>query len=146
LHQQNPPVLNWRCRLTQVDLNNGRKTVVVFVFPSFWRLLFSIIVSLSEIVFFNKCLMIYLLVTINEQKMTERWYGGCVAVVILRTCRQVLTVSGLPATCFAVATSTAPRTSLLRFAVFAARCSSSKHRPRPSCSYSSSSSSSQGRN
>jgi len=28
LHQQNPPVLNWRCRLTQVDLYNGRKTVV----------------------------------------------------------------------------------------------------------------------
>jgi len=25
LHQQNPPVLNWRCRLTQVDLYNGRK-------------------------------------------------------------------------------------------------------------------------
>jgi len=23
------PVLNWRCRLTQVDLCNGRKTVVV---------------------------------------------------------------------------------------------------------------------
>ena len=30
LHQQNPlPVLNWRCRLTQTDLYNGRKTVVV---------------------------------------------------------------------------------------------------------------------
>ena len=28
LHQQNPPVLNWRCRLTQVDLYNGRKMVV----------------------------------------------------------------------------------------------------------------------
>ena len=27
LHQQNPPVLNWRCRLMQVNLNNGRKTV-----------------------------------------------------------------------------------------------------------------------
>jgi len=26
LHQKNPPVLNWRCRLTQVDLYNGRKT------------------------------------------------------------------------------------------------------------------------
>ena len=25
LHQQNPPVLNWRCRLMQVDLYNGRK-------------------------------------------------------------------------------------------------------------------------
>ena len=24
LHQQNPPVLNWRCRLMQVDLYNGR--------------------------------------------------------------------------------------------------------------------------
>jgi len=24
-HQQNPPVLNWRCRLTQVDLYNGCK-------------------------------------------------------------------------------------------------------------------------
>ena len=31
LRQQNPPVLNWRCRLTQVDLYNGRKTVVVVV-------------------------------------------------------------------------------------------------------------------
>jgi len=31
LHQQNPPVLNWRCWLTQVDLYNGRKTVVVVV-------------------------------------------------------------------------------------------------------------------
>jgi len=29
LHKQNPPVLNWRCWLTQVDLYNGRKTVVV---------------------------------------------------------------------------------------------------------------------
>ena len=27
----NPPVLNWRCRLTQVDLYNGRKTVVVLL-------------------------------------------------------------------------------------------------------------------
>jgi len=27
LHQQNPPVLNWKCRrLRQVDLSNGRKT------------------------------------------------------------------------------------------------------------------------
>ena len=26
MHQQNPPVLNWRCQLTQVDLYNGRKT------------------------------------------------------------------------------------------------------------------------
>ena len=25
LHQQNPPVLSWRCQLTQVDLHNGRK-------------------------------------------------------------------------------------------------------------------------
>jgi len=31
LHQQKPPVLNWRCRLTQVDLHNGRKMVVVVV-------------------------------------------------------------------------------------------------------------------
>jgi len=29
VHQQNPPVLNWRCQLMQVDLYNGRKTVVV---------------------------------------------------------------------------------------------------------------------
>jgi len=27
--QQNPPVLNWRCRLTRVDVYNGCKTVVV---------------------------------------------------------------------------------------------------------------------
>jgi len=32
LYQQNPPpVLNWRCRLTQVDLYNGRRTVVAVV-------------------------------------------------------------------------------------------------------------------
>jgi len=31
LHQQNPPVLNWRCQLMQVDLCNGLKTVVVVV-------------------------------------------------------------------------------------------------------------------
>ena len=31
LHQQNPPVLNWRCQLTQVDLYNGHKMVVVVV-------------------------------------------------------------------------------------------------------------------
>jgi len=31
LHQQNPPVLHWRCRLAQVDLYNGRKMVVVGV-------------------------------------------------------------------------------------------------------------------
>jgi len=31
LHQQNPPVLNWRCRLAQVDMYNGRKTGVVVV-------------------------------------------------------------------------------------------------------------------
>ena len=29
LHHQNPPVLNWKCRLMQVDLYNGCKTVVV---------------------------------------------------------------------------------------------------------------------
>ena len=29
LHQQNPPVLNWGCRLMQVDVYNGFKTVVV---------------------------------------------------------------------------------------------------------------------
>ena len=31
LHQQNPPVLNGRCRLMQVDLYNGHKTVAVVV-------------------------------------------------------------------------------------------------------------------
>ena len=31
LHQQNPPVLYCRCRLTQVDVYNGRKMVVVVV-------------------------------------------------------------------------------------------------------------------
>ena len=31
LHRQNPPVLNWRCRPTQVDVYNGRETVVVVV-------------------------------------------------------------------------------------------------------------------
>jgi len=29
LHRQNPPVVNWRCWLTQADLYNGHKTVVV---------------------------------------------------------------------------------------------------------------------
>jgi len=28
--QQNPPVLNWRCRLTKVDPCSGRKMVAVF--------------------------------------------------------------------------------------------------------------------
>jgi len=28
---QNPPFFNWRCRLMQVDLYNGRKTVVAVV-------------------------------------------------------------------------------------------------------------------
>jgi len=31
LHQQNPPVLNWRCPLMQVGLYNDRKMVVVVV-------------------------------------------------------------------------------------------------------------------
>ena len=31
LHQQNPPVLNGRCQLMQVDLYNGHKTVAVVV-------------------------------------------------------------------------------------------------------------------
>ena len=31
LQQQNPPVRNWRCRLTQIDLYSGRKTAVVVV-------------------------------------------------------------------------------------------------------------------
>ena len=31
INKQNPPVLNWRCWLTQVDLYNGCKTVVVVV-------------------------------------------------------------------------------------------------------------------
>jgi len=29
LHQQNLSVINWRCRLTQIGLRNGCKTVVV---------------------------------------------------------------------------------------------------------------------
>jgi len=29
LHQQNPPVLNWKCWLLQVDPCNGRKTMIV---------------------------------------------------------------------------------------------------------------------
>jgi len=28
-NQQNPPVLNWRCQITQVDLYNGRNMIVV---------------------------------------------------------------------------------------------------------------------
>jgi len=31
LHQQNPPVLNWRCQPKQVDLYIGLKTAVVVV-------------------------------------------------------------------------------------------------------------------
>jgi len=31
--QQNPPVLNWVCQLTQVVLHSGCKTVVEVVFP-----------------------------------------------------------------------------------------------------------------
>jgi len=33
-NQQNPPVLNWRGRLLQVDLCNGHKMVVVFLLAS----------------------------------------------------------------------------------------------------------------
>jgi len=35
LHQENPQLLNWRCQLTQIDLYNGHKTVVVVVVPSY---------------------------------------------------------------------------------------------------------------
>ena len=31
LHQQNSPVLNWRCRLTQVDLYDRRETVLLLL-------------------------------------------------------------------------------------------------------------------
>ena len=31
MHHQNPPVLNWRCWIVQVDLHNGHKTVDVVV-------------------------------------------------------------------------------------------------------------------
>jgi len=30
-NKQNPPVLNWRCRLMHVDLYNGHKTMAVVV-------------------------------------------------------------------------------------------------------------------
>ena len=33
LRQQNFPVFNWRCLLTQVDSYNGRKMMVVLVSP-----------------------------------------------------------------------------------------------------------------
>jgi len=36
LFQQNPPVLNWGCQLTQVVLYNGRKTVVVVAYTSIY--------------------------------------------------------------------------------------------------------------
>jgi len=36
LHQQNRPVLNWRCRLARVDLYNGRDTVVVVMQKNCW--------------------------------------------------------------------------------------------------------------
>ena len=31
LHQQNSPVLNWRCRLIHVDLYDGRATVLLLL-------------------------------------------------------------------------------------------------------------------
>ena len=31
MHQQNPPVLNWRCQLMKDDLYNGCKTVFFVV-------------------------------------------------------------------------------------------------------------------
>ena len=34
LHQQNPPLLNWRCRLKQFDLYNDHKMLVVVVVVS----------------------------------------------------------------------------------------------------------------
>jgi len=49
LHQQNPPFINWQCRLMQVDLYNGCKTVVVVLcyntikcnYESVWSALYA---------------------------------------------------------------------------------------------------------
>ena len=48
LHQQNPPVLNWRCRLTQADLCNCCKAVVVLLFFKNYFLRHSVSVFLYE--------------------------------------------------------------------------------------------------
>ena len=45
LHKQNPPVLNWRCRLTQVDLYNGRKIGGCGWMDHGWHLCCSIIMD-----------------------------------------------------------------------------------------------------
>ena len=45
MHQQHPPVLYWRCRLTQVDLYNGHKIAVVVL---------SVLFSSSNIGEFSK--------------------------------------------------------------------------------------------
>ena len=53
-HQQNPSVLNRRCRLTQVGTYNGRKTVVVVVVHEQHEPRVETMMTVSLIMKFNK--------------------------------------------------------------------------------------------
>ena len=45
LHQQIPPVLNWGCRLMQVDLHNGHKMVAVVGCTILYKMLYNMCFS-----------------------------------------------------------------------------------------------------
>jgi len=62
LHQQNPPVVNWRCRLTQVDLYNGRNTMAVVVVTLLLDLWVSYCCSDKHIDWVGACLSFYALI------------------------------------------------------------------------------------
>ena len=67
--QQSPPVLNWDCWLTQIDLCNGHKTVVVLTANFFEsiRLLYVYYVSpISSFVCIYRDVKIYRLVSKNS--------------------------------------------------------------------------------
>ena len=49
-HERNPPILNWRCRLTQVDLYNGHKTMVGLMLDDMLfcsRMVLSFVISID---------------------------------------------------------------------------------------------------
>ena len=67
LHQQNSPVLNWRCRLTQVDLCNGRETMVVVVVVEFIDSIYPVNLSDKSVTYIN--------ITRMQQVLHNFWYS-----------------------------------------------------------------------
>ena len=58
LHQQNPPVVNWRCWLTQVDQYYGHKIVVVLLFVGMLLLYYlKCCCCLMYLIFVRVCLI-----------------------------------------------------------------------------------------